>query len=434
MSSHRRALFLGSLLVIALLTKTDPGSAHEYSRFGTVESLVDRGTFELDGSSFIGTVDKIYRDGHYYSHQPPLLPVLEAPVYWAINLPGIRFNNRGRFVMTYLFILLTNGLALALTVVVTARILEWAGVAPPGRDLLAALLIFGTWLLPYGISSNNHSVSALLVAVLSHLLLKFDSTISAAGAAAVGLVLGLLVAIEILPLVSFLPLTIVYLAARRLLGVREWFAFAAGLAVPLIAHAILNVRITGDVIPAGFHHELFAYPGSVFDTTTLTGTIKYDSIGGAFHYAWTSLFAGKGFFTFAPLLLAGLIAGLSSWQWWARARGVQLVLLGSIALSLAVAILTTNNYGGEAVGFRHAAYLSPAFIVLLLPWLVESGEGKPGRRTVVTAIAVVSVALMLVFAVRQPWSVLMLTKAPIGTWGEYVPIIAKVVRGDLFNP
>ena len=131
-----RALFVGSLLVISLLTKTTPESAHEYSRLGTVESLVQRQTFQLDDSTFIDTLDKIYRDGHYYSHQPPLLALIEAPVYWGLHLPGLRFNNRGRLVLTYLFSLLTNGLALALTIVVFRQILDLGGVAAPARDRL----------------------------------------------------------------------------------------------------------------------------------------------------------------------------------------------------------------------------------------------------------------------------------------------------------
>ena len=50
-------------------------------------------------------------------------------------------------------------------------------------------------------------------------------------------------------------------------------------------------------------------------------------------YAWRALFAGKGFFTLAPLLLFGPIVGVIGWRWWARARGVQLVLLGGSALA-----------------------------------------------------------------------------------------------------
>ena len=411
-----RRLFLFTLLAAALLTKTDPGSAHEYSRFGTVESLVERGTFQLDDSTFIDTVDKILRDGHYYSHQPPLLPVIEAPVYWVLHLPGIRFNNRGRGVMTYLFILLTNGVALSLTVVVFAKLLELSGVRNPYRDVFAVLLVFGTWLLPYGIVSNNHGISGLLLAALIWQLLLVEWHGSTPGRAlAIGAAVGLLVAIELLPVVSFLPLTLIYLVARRDLPARHWMFFALAAGVPILAEAALNVRISGDVIPAGFHHELFKYPGSVFDDSALTGSVKFDTYRAAADYAWLALFAGKGFFTFAPLALLGLVVGLIEWRWWGRARGVQMVLLGGIILSLGAALLTTNNFGGEAVGFRHAAFLSPAFVALALPWIVDR-ERRPLRHHATMAIAIVSVALMLVFAVRQPWSVLSLSSAPIGTW------------------
>jgi hypothetical protein len=52
----------------------------------------------------------------------------------------------------------------------------------------------------------------------------------------------------------------------------------------------------------------------------------------------------------------------------------------------------------------------------------------------VIGAASVSAVLMLLFAVRQPWSVLTLSKAPIGTWDQYVPIVGKIVSGNLFNP
>ena len=230
-----RRLFLFALFAAALLTKTGPGSAHEYSRFGTVESLVERGTFQLDDSTFVATIDKIFRDGHYYSHQPPLLPVIEAPVYWVLQLPGIRFDNRGRGLMTYLFILLTNGLALSLTVVVFAKLLELTGVRNPYRDVLAVLLVFGTWLLPYGIVSNNHGVSGLLLAALIWQLLLVEWHGSTAGRAlTIGAALGLLVAIELLPVVSFLPLTLVYLAVRRDLPARHWMLFALAAGAPIL--------------------------------------------------------------------------------------------------------------------------------------------------------------------------------------------------------
>jgi hypothetical protein len=253
-------------------------------------------------------------------------------------------------------------------------------------------------------------------------------------ALAIGAVLGLLVAIEILPVVSFVPLTLIYLLSRRDREMRAWLLCALGVAIPLTAHAVLNVPITGDVIPAGFHTELFEFDGSGFDQSSLTGTLKHGSFGAAIGYASQSLFTVKGFFVFAPLCLAGLIAGILGWRWWwARARGVYVVLIGGTAISLGVALAMTNNLGGSAVGFRHAAYLSPAFAVLVLPWLADPSPARR-RLAIVVTVAAVSAVVLLIFAVREPWFGLTLSAAPVGSWDQYVPFIARLVHGDLVIP
>ncbi|HYE88206.1 MAG TPA: hypothetical protein VEA16_17710 [Vicinamibacterales bacterium] len=427
-----RRLFLATFCVVALLTKTTPDASQ--SRLGTIESIVERGTYRLDDSTFINTIDKVRRDGHYYSHQPPLLSALEAPVYWALHLSGARFHNRGRFLMTWAFTLLTNGLALSLTVLVFANILTMAGVPPPLREALALLLPMGTWLLPYGLVANNHGISGLLVTVLIWLLLKIEwQGATPVRALAIGNVLGLLAAIEILPLVSFVPVAAVELFLRRDFGGRLRVLFISGLAAPLVAHAALNIPITGDVIPAGFHTEMFRFEGSGFEESSLTGTLKHDSIAALASYAWQSLFAGKGFFVFAPLCFLGALSGVLGWRWWrSRAVGTHAVLMISLAISLAVSLLMTNNFGGGSVGFRHAAYLSPAFAVLVLPWIAR--EATRRRRNVVTIVAGASVLLLFVYAAREPWSPLTVSAATIGAWDQYLPLAGRIARGDLLIP
>jgi len=105
-------------------------------------------------------------------------------------------------------------------------------------------------------------------------------------------------------------------------------------------------------------------------------------------------------------------------------------MLSGAVISLVIALLTTNNFGGEAVGFRHAVYLAPVFIVLLLPWLA----GPATLRGLVVSVAAVSVLLMLAFAVREPWSVLTWSNARVGTWHDYLPLPDRVVHATLFNP
>jgi hypothetical protein len=291
-------LFLVTWAAVALITRTAPAVDHEWSRLGTIDSIVERGTFELETSRFHGTGDKIFNNGHYYSHQPPLLPVLQSPVYWFLRRFDLRFWNSAPFDLAYyLFTLFTNGLAFALTVVTFDRLLSLASVVSGWRGVLAFLLPAGTWLLPYALVSNNHGISALLVAQIAWLLLSICTHGATGGRALMlGTALGLLTAIEVVPLVSFVPIACVFVAGRAdmrqpvLLGL-----LALGLAVPLAAHAVLNVPLTGDLRPGGFHQELFDYPGSKFTSATLTGHFNHESIGAFADYAWRALVRDKAF-------------------------------------------------------------------------------------------------------------------------------------------
>ena len=165
----------------------------------------------------------------------------------------------------------------------------------------------------------------------------------------------------------------------------------------------MNIPITGDVIPAGFGAELFEFEGTTFTASELTGSIKARSVAELLAYATAALFTSKGYFTLAPIMAIGLVAGVAGWSWWARARATQLALLLGSTASLVAALLTTSNLGGAAVGFRHATYLAPAFLVLLAPLFAS-----PRRAARLGAVAVIAVGLgsALVlgwYTVRRPW-------------------------------
>ena len=200
-------LFLASWLPILLITRTAPSVDHELSRLGTVEGIVERHSFSLEESRFRTSGDKILYEGHYYSHQPPLLPILESPVYWVLRQFDLHFWNSAPFDLAYfLFTAFTNGAALAGTVVVLDAIWRGFGVSSGVSLWCAVALPLGTWLLPYGVVTNNHGVSAFLLACLAWLLMQIDfgrADVRTIGA--LGITLGLLVAIEAIPIVSFLP-------------------------------------------------------------------------------------------------------------------------------------------------------------------------------------------------------------------------------------
>lgn len=417
-------------MLIALVTRTAPISAHEWSRLATVESLVERHTYELDNSNFANTRDKIFNHGHFYSHQPPLLATLEAPVYGALHAAGLRFANNAPFDWAfYLFVLFTNGLTFALTVVVLDGVFGLMAMPAGPRALYALVLPLGTWLFPYGAVTNNHGIAALLLAFALYQLLAIEVRGGSTRRCwLLGGALGVLSAIEILPLVSYVPLVALYVARREDLRHRpQLVALGISFLLPLLAHAAINVPITGDVLPAGFHFELFNYPGSPFDASSLSGDVKIRPVAELVAYANQAMFTRKGFFTLAPVMGLGLIVGICGWSWWRRFRGVHLVLIAGTLASLAVSLLTTNNFGGVAVGFRHATYLAPAFLILLLP-VLTSREGWARAASVgIGAVAAGSAVLLLVYAVRWPWEDLIFPLSkPLGPWQSYLPVVGHV--------
>ncbi len=438
------ALLAVAWMAIALITRTAPVVDHEYSRLGTIDSIVERGNFELESSRFHGTGDKIFRNGHYYSHQPPLLPLLEAPVYWILRRFDLRFWNSAPFDLAYyLFTLFTNGLAFALTVVLFDRLLGLTGMVSRWRGVYAFLMPAGTWLLPYAIVTNNHGISALLTAVMAYLLLSISTHGGTARRALMlGSTLGLITAIEVVPLVSFVPFASLFVVSRAdMRRLPSLALFAIGLLVPLLAHAALNVPLTGDLRPGGFHAELFDYQGSRFTSQTLTGYLNHNSIGDFVNYSWRALVSQRGYFTFAPVLLIGLLAGAFGQQRWGTNRGAYLVLFWGSVCGLVATLLMTNNLGGAAVGFRHAAFICPSLLALLFPILgmpaspkLSEGErlrkgGRRAARTIIGAVCALSAIALLMLAVPRTWSQLGLLApvVPPTTWRSYVPVIAYAV-------
>lgn len=426
-------IFLAAWLPIALITRTAATDDHEFARLGTIESLVERHNYYLEESKFRGTGDRIAFHGHSYSHQPPLLATLQAPVFWVLSKAGLHFWNTAPFDLAYyLFTALTNGVTLALTIVLFDLILRGAGVGSPIALVSAFLLPLGSWMLPYGLVTNNHEVAGFLIALLAYLLLEIDAgEVTIRRAALTGATLGLLITVEVLPIISFVPIAMIVLLLNPATRARPILAsWAAGLVIPLVLHAIITIPQTGDVIPGGFHSELFNYEGSRFTTATLSGNMNHASFAAFIDYSWRALFTEKGYFTFAPTLLAGLIVGACGWRAWRRARGVHCVLLGGAVLSLAASLLMTNNFGGFAAGFRHATYLAPALLLLLLPVFTGQSAAAAVARVTLLAVSVVSMVTFILIMAPRPFFPYEFPPATpvVSDWDKYIPVVAHTVR------
>ena len=69
-------------LVIGLIFQAPPFfGPNDLSRWSTIYSLGEQGTYIIDRTAFPTTIDRVQLRGHFYSEKPPLLPTLLAGEY-----------------------------------------------------------------------------------------------------------------------------------------------------------------------------------------------------------------------------------------------------------------------------------------------------------------------------------------------------------------
>ncbi len=156
-------------------------SANDRSRWCTVRSLVDEGTYAID-SMVKGkdknwhTIDRVRHRGpdgqqHYFSSKPPLLPTLIAAEYWGLRqLTGTSIAQSPLYVGRILLVT-TNLLPLVLYFLLLVRWIERSATTDFGSILVFATATFGTFLTTFSVTINNHlpaAVSVLVAAYCAH--------------------------------------------------------------------------------------------------------------------------------------------------------------------------------------------------------------------------------------------------------------------------
>src|SRR3954464_14993190 len=134
-------------------------SANDRSRWMTIRSLVERGTYEID--SIVGhptwdTIDMVQhkgRDGkpHLYSSKPPLLATILAGEYWLIHSFGGATLSDYPYEIGRSMLFTINILPMALMFVLLAHLAERYGATDWGRILVVCAAAFGTMLSPFAV-------------------------------------------------------------------------------------------------------------------------------------------------------------------------------------------------------------------------------------------------------------------------------------------
>jgi hypothetical protein len=338
-------------------------NANTGSRYATVESLVDYGTYVIDQSRYRNTVDKVKIGDHFYSSKPPLLPTYTAGIYWVYRaITGHTIaEHEGEVVWLGS---LTSGwlghLVLLLYMYRLGKLLFKRQLAIIGTVAAAGFTYLGA---AYATTLNNHSVAAAFAIVgLYHALRACREEGRTRDFVLAGAALGFLPGID-------LPSSAISAALGLCMLRTDWRKtltyFALALIPGVAIHLLLTYISTGSIIPIYERRDLYDYPGSYWLRENGIDALREPKP----LYAFNLLFGHHGLFSMTPIFVFSLL-GL-----WAhlRQKGSERWIALSVSLvSLVVFVFyvfRSHNYGGWCVGMRWLVPQMGLLVVYFGVWL-----------------------------------------------------------------
>ena len=381
----RFLLFLIVSIALAfLLAKHDVTHVGiETSRYSTVESVLERGTFAID-DSFFTTPDKAERNGHFYGDKPPLVTFCAIAWGRVLKCFGVRYLDGDYFRAVYLtgvFVFVIS----CLTGWFVYLGLRRRPRMPEGyRIAMSVLSVASTLVLSYAVTLNNHTPCAAALMGLILLLERGEETgMTRLRAFLAGIMTGLILNLEfvaggVLGIAVFV-FVLTAISPRR---IENALMYAAGAGLMILLEAGMNMMSYGSPLPLYF----FTHKPAFTEKNYLT-------------YAFNILFGFEGFFLYMPaLLFAGFACASERMR---RDRVFVYMMISTVAAIILFAV-GTSDYGGWCYGYR---FLIPFAPVLLYYAAVYFGRPRPRlKRWHVFRLALVWGVVFSVVGVMNPWN------------------------------
>jgi hypothetical protein len=359
----------------------------------------------------------------FYSSKPPLLPTLVAGEYWAFHECGWSMTDElHRWEIIPAILLTLNALPWGVALWLLARLLERHGSTDWGRLFVLAAACFGTFVTTFSVTFNNHTVAAWSAMIALAAAVRIWSSASSLSLYAVAGFFAAFTACNELPALAFAVALFLMLLwespTRALLG------FLPAALLPAAAFFLTNYLAVGELIPVyeKFGGPWYEYEGSYWSAAKGIDTAGMQESRGV--YAFHLLLGHHGAFSLTPvflLSLAGMLALLPAAPSALFGRPAEeadprrgLALAGLLALGVTAVVLMyyvgfrderTRNYGGWTSGPRWLLWLTPLWLVALLPAADWLGRRRWGRVLgyALLALSVVSVSYPQYSPWRHPW-------------------------------
>jgi hypothetical protein len=373
------------VLLIALpllrpLRHPDPRSISddESARLATVQALVEQNRLSIDDTGFAdATRFKVFRDGHWYSNQPPTMAVLLAGSYWVLHRLGHTFATNPNWVM-YLLTLLGTTLPVAFAAGLVYRMGRLFELHRPWRTALALAVVLGSGFISYATVLNGHAPAAALVlasaAALIHVTITNKRAHGSIWLAVSGACAALAAAFEPAAVIFVLLFGAVVLAlrwtpAQRVGGLLVYLLGAAG---PVMLHVALVQRTTGNVWQgsglgrptgespaAGGFGVSVAFP-AVEEEEERDSTSALEPLWSGTGRVAAAFLGRHGVFSHFPIVLLGII-GVTMVMHRHWPSTTKLLAAGTLVGALAIIVM----YALRAIDWTQAMFGTRWFVVFL---------------------------------------------------------------------
>ncbi len=347
------------------------------SRLATVQSLTKYGTWYIDRPIDEEpirfeqkTIDKVSVNGHIISSKPPMLPLMMTGEYLVMrSLFGLDLDSEEdtEEIIRYMSMTLI-GIPYILTLVffmLIARMFIEDGMA---RFVALLGLAFGTQLWGYGTNINNHVPATCLMVIALYFALGLGSGKLAPKAwrfFAFGFIGALMPTVD-MPGGIFVFIGGLYILAKFPKQTLTWTI--AGMVIPLVVHFGIMYAVTGSLLPVQVRKDLYLYEASYWRNPR--GIDALNEPRG--EYFFHMMIGRTGLYMLFPITIVGALAFFRSlWPSAFPYRGYILAAAAGFAVLTAYYVKSTNNYGGEAFGFRWYIVAMPIMMLMGLPFLAR---------------------------------------------------------------
>ncbi len=385
-------------------------SANDRSRWCTVWSLVERGTYKIDEiiqRPGWDTIDKVRWQGHFYSSKPTLLPTLVAGVYWTIKQTTGWTLDRRPYDVAHTVLIIVNWLPWMIALTLIAVLANRYARTGLSSVFVVAVAAFATFLSTFLITLNNHSV-----AVCSLVFALYPAARIIADGRRAGWLFALCGFFSAFTVTNELP-AFVFGAAMFFILLRQsprltllWFVPAA--LIPLAGFFYTSYLASGDLRPfyAFFGTNVYEFEHQGIPSYWMQPQGIDAGVDPPLTYFLNCLIGHHGIFSLSPVFLLTVVG----WVYSGRFREFPLRVFSLLGLALTVwmlifIMLKTDNYGGNTAGLRWVFWLIPFWLIAMLPVVDEWGHKRSFRfiACFMLSVSVFSVSLSRANPWTNPW-------------------------------